>query len=127
MPREVVVDDGTVMGRALSVIDAVAEYGANVTLAELATATGIPKPTVFRIAASLVARNLLNRTARGYALGPELRRLGEKASLQIEFEPYTPVLEELHAAHGGVAWVTAGRDLVNVQPVVQVCDPELVP
>jgi DNA-binding IclR family transcriptional regulator len=127
MPHEVVVDDGTVVGRALAVIDAVAEYGANVTLAELAAATGIPKPTVFRIAASLVARNLLKRTARGYALGPELRRLGEKASLQIEFERYIPVLEELHAAHGGMAWITAGRDLVNVQPVVQVCDPELVP
>lgn len=126
MPPEVVVDDGTVVGRALAVIDAVAEYGANVTLAQLATATGIPKPTVFRITASLIARDLLKRTKRGYALGPGLSRLGEKASLQIEFERYIPVLEELHASHGGVAWVTAGRDFLDVQPVVQVCDPEFV-
>jgi len=121
-----VVDDHTVVGRALAVIEAVAACGAYVSLAELAAVTGIPKPTVLRIAADLAARNLLTRTVRGYALGPELARLGEKASLQQEFERYLPVLEELHAAHGGVAWVTAGRDLVNVQPVIQVCDPEFI-
>jgi DNA-binding IclR family transcriptional regulator len=126
MAGEVVVDDHTVVGRALAVIDAVAARGAHVTLAELSAVTGIPKPTVLRIAASLVARQLLMRTERGYALGPELGRLGEKASLQQQFAHYQPVVEELHAAHGGVAWVTAGRDLLEVQPVMQVSDPEFV-
>jgi DNA-binding IclR family transcriptional regulator len=126
MAGEVVVDDHTVVGRALAIIEAVAARGAHVSLAELSAVTGIPKPTVLRIAASLVGRNLLTRTVRGYALGPELSRLGQKASLQQEFERYLPVLEELHAAHGGLAWVTAGRDLLNVQPVIQVSDPDLV-
>jgi DNA-binding IclR family transcriptional regulator len=125
MPGEVVSDDHTMVGRALAVIEAVAQCGPNATLAEIAAATSIPKSTVLRIAASLAARNLLRRTDLGYALGPALSRLGEKSSLQREFERYVPVLEELHAAHGGVAWLTAGRELTKVEPVVQVCDAEL--
>ena len=117
-----IVDDHTVVGRALAVIDAVAECGPNATLAELARLTGIPKPTALRLANNLVQRRLLRRTLNGYALGPELSRLGETASLQRDFEPYIPVLEELHAAHGGVAWLTAGRELAKVQPVGMVCD-----
>ena len=117
-----IVDDHTVVGRALAVIEAVAECGPNATLGEFATLTGIPKPTALRIANNLVARGLLRRTPQGYALGPELSRLGETASLQRDFDRYMPVLEELHAAHGGIAWLTAGRELVNVQPVGMVCD-----
>jgi DNA-binding IclR family transcriptional regulator len=116
------VDDHTVVGRAFAVIEAVAECGPNTNLAELATLTGIPKPTALRIANNLVQRGLLTRTPHGYALGPELCRLGEKASLHRDFDRYLPVLEELHAAHGGAAWFTAGRELVNLQPIGLVCD-----
>jgi DNA-binding IclR family transcriptional regulator len=126
MVGEVVVDDHTVLGRALAVIDAVAACGPQVTLAEVAAVTGIPKPTVLRIATSLVGRQLLTHTDHGYTLGPELSRLGEKAALHRDFERYLPVLEDLHAAFGGVAWLTAGRELLKVQPVVQVADPEFV-
>jgi DNA-binding IclR family transcriptional regulator len=127
MTGELVVDDHTVVGRALAVIEAVAQCGPRVTLAEMAAVTGIPKPTIFRIATSLVERGLLDRTDGRFTLGAELTRLGEKAALQREFERYVPVLEELHAAHGGVAWLTAGSELVKMQPVVQVCDSEFVP
>lgn len=120
-----IVDDHTVVGRAIAVIEAVAQSGPNTTLGELATLTGIPKPTALRIANNLVARHLLRRTQHGYALGPELSRLGETASLHRDFDRYLPVLEELHAAHGGMAWLTAGRELVDVQPVGMVCDSGL--
>jgi DNA-binding IclR family transcriptional regulator len=122
---EVVVDDHTVTGRALALIEAVAAHGPTVALTELARMTGIPKPTSLRILNGLVARELLRRTERGYALGHALSRLGETASLQRQFEPCIPVLEELHAAYGGVAWLTAGRELDKVQPVVMVCDTGL--
>jgi DNA-binding IclR family transcriptional regulator len=127
MRGEVVVDDHTVVGRALAIIEAVAQCGPHTTLSQIAVATGIPKPTALRIANDLVARKLLEGTGRGYTLGAELARLGEKATLQREFERYVPALEELHAAHGGVAWLTAGPELVKMQPVVQVCDAEFVP
>ncbi|WP_099040136.1 IclR family transcriptional regulator [Mycobacterium neglectum] len=119
------LDDHTVVGRALAVIEAVVACGPNATLADLARLTGIPKPTALRIANDLVHRRLLRRTPNGYALGPELSRLGETASLQRDFDRYLPVLEELHAAHGGVAWLTAGRELAKVQPVGMVCDDGL--
>jgi DNA-binding IclR family transcriptional regulator len=117
-----ILDDHTVIGRALAVIEAVIECGPNATLADLARLTGIPKPSALRIANDLVQRRLLRRNPNGYALGPELSRLGETASLQRDFDRYIPVLEELHAAHGGVAWLTAGRELTKVQPVGMVCD-----
>lgn len=119
------VDDGTMIGRALAIIEAVAECGPNANLAELARFTGIPKPTALRIANNLVERHIMRRTPYGYALGPELSRLGETASLQRDFGRYIPVLEELHAAHGGVAWLTAGHELAKVQPVGMVCDDRL--
>jgi DNA-binding IclR family transcriptional regulator len=127
-PTEVVgqiVDDRTVVGRAIAVIEAVCECGPNVTLAELTTVTGIPKPTTLRIANNLVNRRILKRTVHGYELGPELSRLGETASLQRGFDPYLPVLEELHAAHGGIAWFTAGRAFARLELIGTVCDSRL--
>ncbi|WP_029112350.1 IclR family transcriptional regulator [Mycobacterium sp. URHB0044] len=121
-----VVDDHTVVGRAMALIEAVAICGPRVTLAELAAVSGIPKPTVLRIATGLVSRQLLTRTDGGYSLGPELSRLGEKAALQRDFERYVPVMEDLHAAYGGIAWMAAGRELEDVAPVVRVSDPEFV-
>jgi DNA-binding IclR family transcriptional regulator len=115
-------DDHTVVGRALAVIEAVATCGADVTLAELASTTGIPKPTVLRIAHNLTQRRLLKRTIHGYALGPELSRLGATAALHHHFDRYLPVLDELQAAHGGVGWLMAGRELVNLRPVAMVYD-----
>jgi DNA-binding IclR family transcriptional regulator len=123
--RGEIVDDHTVVGRALAVLDAVTDCGPGATLAELVALTGIPKPTVRRIATTLVARGLLARTAHGYGLGPELRRLGEAASLHREVDYYVAALEELHAAFGGVAWLLAGPGLATAQPVVQVCDSEV--
>ncbi len=122
MAGEVVVDDHTVVGRALALIEAVAAHGPPVALVELSCMTGIPKPTAHRIATGLVERQLLSRSDRGYALGPALSRLGETASLQRDFARYIPVLEDLHAAYGGVAWLTAGCQLDNVQPIAMVCD-----
>ncbi|OBB11035.1 hypothetical protein A5761_25670 [Mycolicibacterium setense] len=115
-------DDHTMVGRVLAVIEAVAESGPNTNLGQLATITGLPKATALRIANTLVRRGLLGRSVYGYMLGPELSRFGETASLHQDFDRYLPVLEELHAAHGGVVWLTAGHELVNVQPIIVVCD-----
>lgn len=80
------MDDHTVVGGVLSVIDAVADRGRYVSFAELVAVTGIPAPTLFRIAATRVARNLLRRTDRCLAVGPELSHLGEKAARRHDFE-----------------------------------------
>jgi len=60
----------TVVGRALAVLEVVAECGTDITLAELARVDRhIPKPSTLRVASNLVARRLLRRTTHGYALG----------------------------------------------------------
>ena len=43
-----------------------------------------------------------------------------------EISSATAVLEDLRTAYGVVARMTAGGELVNVAPVMQVSDPELV-
>jgi DNA-binding IclR family transcriptional regulator len=98
-----IADDHTVLGRALAVINAVAEHGPHVRLAELAAVTGIPKPTALRIANSLADRQLLTRTDGGYALGPEIRRLGEKASQQRDSERSIDAAQQRLPDHVDVA------------------------
>ncbi|WP_446219963.1 helix-turn-helix domain-containing protein [Micromonospora sp. IBHARD004] len=63
------MDDHTVTGRVMAVLEAVGALEEAATLAALTRHTGIPKPTVRRIAADLVARKILNRDATGYLWG----------------------------------------------------------
>ena len=59
------MDDGTVLGRALLVLDACLCTSQVASLAELTSATGLPKPTVYRLAEQLVRRRLLDRVEGG--------------------------------------------------------------
>ncbi|MEU6410063.1 helix-turn-helix domain-containing protein [Microbispora sp. NPDC046933] len=102
------VDDGTVVGRVAAILDAVASASGPLPLAELTRRTGIPKPTVRRIAASLVSRGLLNRADDGYVPGGTLARYGlhalarHPAALAAQ-----PVLADLRQrAPGGIAWLS---------------------
>ncbi|MBO0821217.1 MAG: helix-turn-helix domain-containing protein [Nocardiopsaceae bacterium] len=99
-------DDGTVVGRVAEILEAVADAGGPLTLAELARGTGIPKPTARRIAASLIERGLLDRTPDGYVLGGRLLRYGLHALIRhpamLAAQPY---LQDLHQRSGGeLAW-----------------------
>ncbi|MEY9859289.1 DNA-binding IclR family transcriptional regulator [Catenulispora sp. GAS73] len=100
------MDDRTVIGRAAAILDAVAGHDHPVTLAELTAAVGMPKPTVRRIAADLVARRYLERGADGYRLGAHLLELGvrvaEQHGLRIAAVPH---LQDLFARTGEIAWV----------------------
>ncbi len=101
------MDDRTVTGRVVAVLDAVAGYGGPVSLAELTRAVGVPKPTVRRIAADLVARRMLRRGPDGrYLLGPHLLDLGRRAALQQDLLTVaTPHVQDLFARTGEIAWV----------------------
>jgi DNA-binding IclR family transcriptional regulator len=70
---------GTVL-KAFKLLDAMYRAGGHVSLADLAKAMGMPKPTVHRLLASLSQFDLVERTeAGGYALGIGLMRLGLSA------------------------------------------------
>lgn len=98
------MDDGTVVGRALEIINTVA-LRIQTPLAELVARTGIPKPTARRIAEDLVRRQVLVRAQHGYAIGPALDHLGRAAVLQRTFPDVHEHLVELHALCGGIAWL----------------------
>lgn len=102
------MDDHTVVGRVAAVLEAVAGLGDAATLAALTRSTGIPKPTVRRIAADLVARHLLERCDNGYRLGQRLLELGLRAAEQHGLRrAATPYVQDLFARTGEVVWISA--------------------
>jgi DNA-binding IclR family transcriptional regulator len=116
-----VLDDGTVVGRAVAILDVVADAAGPVRLAELARSTGIPKPTVHRIANDLAARGMLERTPIGYRTGDRLLTQGLHAAVQHGYaEAVQPYLLDLyHRSRGEIAWFAAfiGGDLRPVSIV----------
>lgn len=112
------MDDRTVTGRVLAILDALAEAPvASLGLADLTQATGIPKPTVRRIANDLVTRSVLVRGAGGYCMGPRVLALGAAAGRQlISPEALSPFVHDLHQRTGTISWVarTQGAELLII-------------
>jgi DNA-binding IclR family transcriptional regulator len=102
------MDDRTVTGRVLAILDALAGADAPVALAELARITGIPKPTVRRIANDLVRRRMVDRQAGGYVFGPRMVALGVAAERQLcNADVVGPFVHDLQQRTGMIVW--AGR------------------
>jgi DNA-binding IclR family transcriptional regulator len=96
-----------VVGRALLVVEHVAS-APFVSLAELTRRTGLPKPTVHRIARDLVRRGVLTRDRDGFGLGRALGDLADAAAAQRELAGVRPYLQDLSCALGGVVWLYLG-------------------
>jgi DNA-binding IclR family transcriptional regulator len=108
------MDDHTVTGRVMAVLDAVAQCSGSATLAWLTRRTGIPKPTVRRIAADLATRGMLERDVEGYRLGPHVLQLGAEAERQRGVgRAAAPFVHDLFARTGEIAWMAAFTDTSN--------------
>ncbi|MBM7278507.1 IclR family transcriptional regulator [Gordonia rubripertincta] len=95
------LDRSSVLGKAIAVLQAFDPNDRQVTLAELAERTALPKTTVHRLAGQLVAARLLNRTPNGYALGSGLFELGMRASPERGLiEVATPFMQDLYVRTG---------------------------
>jgi len=102
------MDDRTVTGRVLAILDALAGARTPVALAELARITGIPKPTVRRIANDLVRRRMVDRRESGYVFGPRTAALGRAAERQLgNADVVGPFVHDLQQRTGMIVW--AGR------------------
>ena len=89
----------SVLGRGLRLLDAFGAQDVELTLAQLADRTGLPKPTALRLARELVEWGGLERTKRGYRLGLTLFVLGQRVPRQRELrEAALPHLEDLYEA-----------------------------
>ncbi|MFE7746433.1 IclR family transcriptional regulator [Nocardia sp. NPDC057455] len=92
----------------MAVLEAFSIDDTALSLAELARRTRIPKGTLHRVLADMVAVRLLDRTEAGYRLGGYLFELGMRASVERSLlEVAIPFLEELNArihetAHLGI-------------------------
>lgn len=83
------------VSRVLDVLEVVAAAGGAMSLSEIAGASGVPLPTIHRLARTLVDRGYMRQLPnRQYALGPRLIPLGEVAGAMLGTWA-RPVLEEL--------------------------------
>ncbi|MBB5955512.1 IclR family acetate operon transcriptional repressor [Saccharothrix tamanrassetensis] len=70
--------------RAFGLLERLADAGGEASLSELATASGLPLPTIHRLIRTLVALGYVRQNSnRRYTLGSRLIRLGESASRQF--------------------------------------------
>ncbi|MFC7486692.1 helix-turn-helix domain-containing protein [Knoellia sp. CPCC 206453] len=115
------MDDHTMMGRALAILEAVASDGPCVPLADLTRSVGLPKSTVLRVARDLARRGLLDDALGSYSLGGKLDHLTELAHLAEERHRVFESLEELRQLIGGIVWFAPLGELG--QPAVLAADP----
>jgi len=106
------VDDHTVVGRAVAILDCVASAASPLPLAALTRRTGIPKPTVRRIANDLTERGMLVLTSDGYLAGSRLINQGLHSAhhrgTSVLAQPY---VQELHLqTRGEFAWFATMED-----------------
>ncbi|MEM1275401.1 MAG: IclR family transcriptional regulator [Pseudomonadota bacterium] len=90
--------------RILIILEAVSKAGSSkpMTVAEIAAATNVPKPSVYRQVGDLVESGLLEPQGNGrYTLGPRARRLSDPRLLQDQVkERATPLLKTAAQQHG---------------------------
>jgi DNA-binding IclR family transcriptional regulator len=87
------------IGRAFRILNAFTEAGPELTLSELAQATGLPRSTVHRLARQLHAEGALERTRRGWRVGVRLFELGQLVPTQQGLrERALPHMNDLYEA-----------------------------
>jgi DNA-binding IclR family transcriptional regulator len=83
-----------VLDKAVVILTFLSE-GGPATLAEVVEATGLPRPTVYRLLSALEAHHLVGRVGRRYALGTRLLGWGNRAAGGDLIEVARPVLAAL--------------------------------
>lgn len=88
-----------VLARGLRLLDAFKAGEHELTLAELAARTGLPKATAYRLLTELTAWGALDRTTEGYRLGLKLFKLGQRvAHTRTLRDTALPYMEDLYEA-----------------------------
>lgn len=91
----------TSAARGLDVLEALANRGRPMTVSEVASAVGIPRPTVFRLLATLQERNWIYKESTYYRLGFKCFQLGAVAGAGLEIRTHAlPHLVQLRDETG---------------------------
>jgi len=110
----------SMIGRALRILRAFGPDDRTLTLTELVARSGLPKPTVFRLARELEEWGVLERATPGYRLGPALFELGLRARSHTTLrELALPYMEDLYeATHETIHLATlAGTEILIVEKI----------
>jgi IclR family KDG regulon transcriptional repressor len=78
----------TSAARGLDVLEALAHRGRPMTVSEVAAAVELPRPTVFRLLATLLERNWIYKEATYYRLGFKCFQLGAVAGAGLEIRTH---------------------------------------
>jgi DNA-binding IclR family transcriptional regulator len=108
------------LDRGLQILEAVAQAGEALTVAEAAAAAGLDRTVAHRLVATLATRGYLQRDSDGYRLGPTCLALASVVTdLRAAARPH---LEALRDATGETVHlvVLSGRDVVFVDGVESV-------
>lgn len=110
----------SVLDRIIAILDAVKESAGSISVTDVAVRTGLPKSTVSRLVAELIAQRYLERTEDGVALGLRLFELGTRASIPRRLiGAAAPVIRQLREVTGERVglWVQQGTDMVSIAAV----------
>ncbi|WP_405595386.1 IclR family transcriptional regulator [Streptomyces sp. NBC_01092] len=87
------------LDKAAVILESFSPSGGPYRLSELSQHTGLPKPTVHRLAADLVRLGWLERSGAQYRLGPKLFELGSLVPHRLDLrEAALPFLQDLFEA-----------------------------
>jgi DNA-binding IclR family transcriptional regulator len=109
-----------VLDRAFRILGAYGPADRKLTLAEMTRRTGIPKPTVHRMAAELLALGVLEGEHGVYRLGMRMFELGQLVPLQRDLrEAALPFMQDLfEAAHETVHLaVLDGTEVLYIEKI----------
>jgi DNA-binding IclR family transcriptional regulator len=121
-PKERVIQ---AVDRAMRLLNAVADAGRPVTLAESADAAGINRNTAWRLLATLEHHGLVERDGHAYVVGFAAVRIAAAADQRTLVWRAHPVLERLVAESGETAGLSVPEYLTLVT-LDQVDSPQLV-
>lgn len=110
----------SVLDRIIAILDAVKDSAGALSVTDVAVRTGLPKSTVSRLVAELIAQRYLERTEDGVALGLRLFELGTRASIPRRLiGAAAPVIRQLREVTGERVglWVQQGTDMVSIAAV----------
>jgi DNA-binding IclR family transcriptional regulator len=108
------------LDRGVQILQAFRPRGGTLTLSELVGRTGLPKPTVYRLAGALVELGLLERQQVGYRPGLALFELGELVPAKVALrEIALPYMQDLYEAthHTVHLAVRDGLDVIYAEKI----------
>ena len=110
MPKQHSDSPKTVLGKAKVILDAFSIERPSLTLTDIINATGLPKPTVFRLTQELVNLGFVSQSGKRYQLGMFAHRLGMIANQQLKLDDILNDLLMPIAKETGETVITAQLD-----------------